>query len=243
MARMPSPFEPARTYGTQYEAGADASVVARFFNAVYAWMAAGLTLTAVVAWWVSTRPDLMAQIFRGPILVGLIIAELALVWTISAATERLSAGAATGLFLLYSALNGLTLSVIFLAYAHATLAGAFVVTAGMFGAMSLYGMFTRRDLTGMGSFLFMALIGLILASLVSLFWHNSLLVTLINYAGVLIFVGLTAYDTQVLKYFAVATANDPRAAARQSVNGALRLYLDFLNLFLLLLRIMGNRRN
>jgi FtsH-binding integral membrane protein len=176
-------------------------------------------------------------------LVVLIVAELALVWTISAATERLSAGAATGLFLLYSALNGLTLSAIFLAYAHATLASAFVVTAGMFGAMSLYGMFTRRDLTGMGSFLFMALIGLILASLVSLFWHNSMLVTLINYAGVLIFVGLTAYDTQVLKFIAVATANDPRAAARLSINGALRLYLDFLNLFLLLLRIMGNRRN
>src|SRR6476620_9491550 len=122
MARMPSPFEPARAYGTGYEAGADVSVIARFFNAVYAWMAAGLALTAVVAWWVSKRQDLMAQIFRGPMLVVLVIAELALVWTISAATQRLGAGVATGMFLLYSALNGLTLSVIFLAYAHATLA-------------------------------------------------------------------------------------------------------------------------
>jgi FtsH-binding integral membrane protein len=226
----------------EYESNVDNAVIARFFNAVYAWMAAGLALTAVVAWWVSTRPDLMVQIFRGPILIVLVVAELALVWTISAATQRLTAGAATALFLVYSALNGLTLSVLFLAYAHATLAGAFVVTAGMFGAMSLYGMFTRRDLTGMGSFLFMALIGLILASVVSIFWRNTVLATLINYAGVLIFVGLTAYDTQKLKYIATATANDPRAAARLSVNGALSLYLDFLNLFLMLLRIMGGNR-
>ena len=152
MARMPSPFGPTRPYEMQYESAGSAAVIGRFFNAVYAWMAAGLALTAVVAWWVSTRPDLMVQIFRGPILVVLIVAELVLVWTISAATQRLTAGAATALFLVYSALNGLTLSVLFLAYAHATLASAFVVTAGMFGAMSLYGMFTRRDLTGLGSF-------------------------------------------------------------------------------------------
>ena len=241
MARMPNPFDPARPYGMQYESRADAYTVARFFNAVYAWMAAGLALTAVVAWWVSTRPDLMQQIFRGPVLVGLFIGQLALVWIISAATERLSAGAATGLFLLYSALNGLTLSVIFLVYAQATLASAFVITAGMFGAMSLYGFVTKRDLSAWGSMLFMALIGLILASVVSMFWRNSMLATIINYAGVLIFVGLTAYDTQRLKEIAVATAHDASAAARYSVNGALTLYLDFINLFLFLLRILGRR--
>jgi hypothetical protein len=113
----------------------------------------------------------------------------------------------------------------------------------MFGATSLWGMFTRRDITGWGSYLFMALIGLILASVVSIFWHNNALTTLITYAGVLIFVGLTAYDTQVLKIIALQTANDARAAARLSVNGALRLYLDFLNLFLMMLRILGDRRN
>ena len=241
MARMPNPFGTSRPYEMQYEPRADAATVARFFNAVYAWMAAGLALTAVVAWWVSTRPDLMAQIFRGPVVIGLVIAQLALVWTISAATQRLSTAVATGLFLLYSALNGLTLSVLFLAYPHATLGSAFVITAGMFGAMSVFGFVTKRDLSGLGSLLFMALIGLILASIVSLFWRNSMLTTIINYAGVLIFVGLTAYDTQRLKEIAVATAGDPAAAARYSVNGALTLYLDFINLFLFLVRILGRR--
>jgi uncharacterized protein len=165
------------------------------------------------------------------------------VFAISGAINRIGATAATALFLLYSALNGLTLSAIFIVYAHATLASAFIITAGMFAAMSLFGFFTRRDLSGLGSLLFMALIGLVLATVVSLFWHNTMLTTIINYAGVLIFVGLTAYDTQLLKHGAVATANDPAMAARLSVNGALKLYLDFLNLFLFLLRILGNRRS
>ena len=242
MARMPNPFGQSRRYDMQYESAGDAAVVGRFFNAVYAWMAAGLALTAVVAWWMSTRPDLMMQLGRGGFF-GLLIAEFILVMVISAATERLSATVATVLFLVYAAMNGVTLSGLFYVYTQSTLAGAFVVTAGMFGAMSLYGMFTRRDLSGWGSMLFMALIGLILAMIVSLFWHNGAFATLINFAGVLIFVGLTAYDTQMLKYIAVATANDQRMAARLSVNGALRLYLDFLNLFLMLLRLMGNRRS
>ena len=244
MARFPSPntFGP-RTYELQYESRAGTVTVARFFNAVYAWMAAGLGLTAVVAWWVSTRPDLMAQIFRGPVLNGLIVVELALVFTISAAVNKLNAAVATGLFMLYSALNGLTLSAIFIIYAQATLASAFLITAGMFGAMSIYGFVTKRDLTALGSLLFMALVGLIIASLVSVFWRNSMLTTVINYAGVLIFVGLTAYDTQKLKEIAVYTAHDAAMSARLSVNGALTLYLDFLNLFLFLLRILGGRRD
>jgi FtsH-binding integral membrane protein len=247
MSRMP-PMTPnsygyPRPHGLEYETGADAAVITRFFNAVYAWMAAGLALTALVAWWVSTRPDIMASVFQGPVVIGLFVAEIVLVIAISAATERISPAVATLLYLLYSAINGLTLSGLFFVYAHSTLASAFVVTAGMFGAMSLYGMFTKRDLTALGGLLFMALVGLILASVVSIFWRNGVFNAIINYAGVLIFVGLTAYDTQKLKYIARATANDPRAAARLSVNGALALYLDFLNLFLLLLRIMGNRRN
>jgi len=239
---MPGPFGPSRPYEMQYESAGSAAVIGRFFNAVYAWMAAGLALTAVVAWWMSNRPDLMMQLGKGGFF-GLLIAEFVLVMVISAATERISAGVATVLFLVYAAMNGVTLSGLFYVYTQSTLAGAFVVTAGMFGAMSLYGMFTRRDLSGWGSMLFMALIGLILASIVSLFWLNSAFATIVNFAGVLIFVGLTAYDTQMLKYIAVTTANDQRAAARLSVNGALHLYLDFLNLFLMLLRLMGNRRN
>ena len=244
MSRLPNPnpFRPTRPLDLGYEAGADAGAVTRFFNAVYAWMAAGMALTAVVAWFVSSRPELMEQVFRGPVLIGLFIAQLVLVFTISAATERLNAAAATGLFMLYSGLNGLTLSGILLVYAHATIASAFVITAGMFGAMSLFGFITKRDLSGMGSLLFMALIGLVIASVVSVFWRNDMLSTIINYAGVLIFVGLTAYDTQKLKHIAYATANDPARAARYSVNGALTLYLDFLNLFLFLLRILGGRR-
>src|SRR5215212_8410945 len=139
MSQIPNPFNAGRVGELNYQSRVGSSSVASFFNAVYAWMAAGLALTAVVAWWVSTRPDLMQTIFRGPVLLLLIIAELALVFTISAAINKISAGPATALFLLYSALNGLTLSAIFVIYAHATLAGAFIVTAGMFGAMSLYG--------------------------------------------------------------------------------------------------------
>ena len=241
MARLPNPFHSARPYETPYASEAGAGAIARFFNAVYAWMAAGLALTALVAWWVSTQPDLVAMVRSGPILIGLVIAQLALVFTLSAATQKLNALAATALFLLYSALNGLTLSVLFLVYSQATLGSAFLITSGMFGGMSLFGFVTKRDLSGLGSLLFMALIGLILASVVSIFWRNDMLTTIINYAGVLIFVGLTAYDTQKLKAVALATAHDARAAARYSVNGALTLYLDFINLFLFLVRILGRR--
>ena len=246
MARFPNPdrgpFAVQRPYAMDYESGADTITVARFFNAVYAWMAAGLGLTAVVAWWVSTRPDLMAQIFRGPMFMILIIAELVMVFTISAAVNKLNAAAATALFMLYSAVNGLTLSILFVAYAHATLASAFFITAGMFGAMSVWGFVTKRDLTAMGAMLWMALVGLVIASVVSIFWRNSMLTTVINYAGVVIFVGLTAYDTQRLKAVAVATAGNAAMSARLSVNGALQLYLDFINMFLFLVRILGNRR-
>jgi FtsH-binding integral membrane protein len=240
MARFPNPYGSAPPLG--YEARVDAGVVVRFFNVVYAWMAAGLALTAVVAWWVPTRPDLILMMRRGPILIVLVIAQLALVWTISAAVNKLSAPVATGLFMLYAALNGLTLSVIFLMYTKATLGSTFAVTAGTFGAMSVYGMVTKRDLTRFGSLLFMALIGLVVASLVNLFLRSPAVYWLITYVGVLIFVGLTAYDTQRLKLIALETADAPDMAARFAVNGALALYLDFINLFLLLLRIMGDRR-
>jgi FtsH-binding integral membrane protein len=239
---MRSPLRPGADQTLGYESRADSVTVAQFFNAVYAWMASGLALTAVVAWWVTTRPDLMRQIFQGPALMILFLAELGLVWVIAASIERINATVATVLFLIYSALNGLTFSVIFLVYAHATLASTFVITAGMFGAVSLYGYLTKRDLTSMGSLLFMALIGLVLASMVNLFWHNPTLYWVISYAGVVIFVGLTAYDTQKLRDVAVQTAGNPALAQRLAISGALILYLDFINLFLLLLRILGKER-
>jgi uncharacterized protein len=248
MSQYPPPFPPSgyqqgvnmRERVAGYPA-VERGTVAAFFNVVYAWMAAGLALTAVVAWWVSTRPDLMAQIFRGPMLIGLIVVELALVWIISAAVNKLSAGPATALFMLYSALNGLTLSIIFVAYTQASIASTFMVTAGTFGAMSVYGFVTKRDLTRLGSLLFMALIGFLIASVVNIFLRSPAFYWILTYVGVLIFVGLTAYDTQRLKHIAAETAGDSRMAARLAVTGALILYLDFINLFLLLLRILGNR--
>ncbi len=243
MSRFPNFPNAHRAAPLGYESRADSTAVAPFFNAVYAWMSAGLALTALVAWWVSTQPQVMATIFRGPMLIGLVIVELALVFVISAATQRINATAATALFLLYSALNGLTLSVIFLLYTQSSLAGTFAVTAGTFAAVSVYGFVTKRDLTSMRSFLFMALIGLFLASIVNAFWANNILYWVITYAGVIIFVGLTAYDTQKLKHIAMQTAGDPALAARLAVNGALMLYLDFINLFLFLLRLLGSRRD
>ncbi|HLL89345.1 MAG TPA: Bax inhibitor-1/YccA family protein [Tepidisphaeraceae bacterium] len=211
-------------------------------NNVYAWMSAGLALTAGVAWMVSQNIDAFLPLLRGPVVLLLILAQLGLVVAISGAVNRISAGVATGLFLLYAALNGLTLSTIFLVYSGATIASAFIITAGMFGVTSVYGYVTKADLTRLGSLMFMALIGLVIASVVNIFWANSTLHWIINYAGVFIFVGLTAYDTQKLKAIAHQLEGNAAMAARLSISGALRLYLDFLNLFLFLLRILGNRR-
>jgi hypothetical protein len=149
---------------------------------------------------------------------------------------------ATVLFLAYSALNGLTLSYIFLVYTLSSVAGAFIASAAMFGAMSLWGMVTKRDLSIMGRVLFMALIGLIVASLLNIFLAHGAYYWIISYAGVVIFAGLTAYDTQRLQQIGYATAGNAAMAARLSIVGALMLYLDFINLFLMLLQIMGNRR-
>jgi uncharacterized protein len=223
---------------------AGSPAVASFFNAVYGWMGAGLGLTALVAWLVaraalSGNPSVLA-LMHGPMLFGLFIAQFVLVIAISAAVQRISANVATAMFLAYSALNGVTLSGIFLVYANVTLAGTFLVTAITFAAMSLYGMVTQRDLTRFGSILFMALIGIVVASIVNLFFASSALYTLITYVGVLLFVGLTAFDTQRLKGMAIGTSGNAAMAARYSVVGALMLYLDFLNLFLFLLQILGN---
>ena len=237
MTRMPNPF--GQTQPLEYESRESAITVAQFFNTAYAWMATGLALTAAVAWMVKPYA---AQIFQPGTLVILILAELALVWILSASIQKINATAATAMFLVYSALNGLTLSAIFIVYTLPSIAGTFVVTAGMFAAVSVYGFVTKRDLSGMGGMLFMALIGLILASVVNIFWANETLYWIVTYAGVLIFVGLTAYDTQKLRYFAIQTANDPTMSARMAIYGALTLYLDFINLFLFLLRILGSRK-
>jgi hypothetical protein len=241
MSRFPSPYGSSPT-NLNYQSRVGTSTVGQFFNAVYAWMAAGLALTAVVAWFVSNNMNLVHKVFSPGMLIMLFVVEIGLVVVIGRAIQSISAPVATGLFMLYSAINGITLSILFLVYTQESLASTFFVTAGTFGAVSLWGYVTKTDLTRMGSFLFMALIGLILASVVNMFVASSALYWITSYAGVLIFVGLTAYDTQKLKMIAVSTENDPALAARLSVVGALSLYLDFLNLFLYLMRFMGKRR-
>lgn len=211
---------------------------------VYGWMTCGLLLTGFVAWYAANTPELMMYIFSGKfIFFGLIIAQLALVFVLSGLVHKLSPGVATALFMLYSALTGLTFSSIFLVYTYSSIASTFMVTGGMFGAMSLYGYTTQRDLSKMGSLLFMGLIGLILASLVNLWLKSTPLMWAITYIGVLIFVGLMAYDTQKLKNLGEQIDTRDKAQMRRySILGALTLYLDFINLFLMLLRIFGNRR-
>jgi len=216
-------------------------VQSNVLNQTYTWMTGGLCLTAVIAFAVSQS----SIIYNINLIVwfGLIIAELALVAIISAAINRLSPTVATILFLAYAALNGVTLSFIFLAYTSTSITAAFFVTAGMFGITSLYGYTTKRDLTGIGSMAIMALIGLILASIVNMFLASSGLYWLITYAGVIIFVALTAYDTQKIKRWSQSVApNDATTIQRLGILGALTLYLDFINLFLFILRIMGRRR-
>ncbi|MCC8375836.1 MULTISPECIES: Bax inhibitor-1/YccA family protein [Photorhabdus] len=211
---------------------------------VYGWMTCGLLLTAFVAWYVSQNQDLVVYIFSNSILFyGLIIAQFGLVFVLSGMINRIGASLATGLFMLYSALTGLTLSSIFVVYTTGSIASTFVVTAGMFGALSFYGYTTKRSLSGLGSFLFMGLIGIILASLINLWLKSEALMWAVTYIGVVIFAGLTAYDTQKLKEMgADLDVNDKENLRKFSIVGALTLYLDFINMFLMLLRIFGDRR-
>src|SRR5476649_1486278 len=211
---------------------------------VYGWMFCGLLLTAFVAWYASGSEKIMSFVFSSQItFFGLIIAQLALVFVISGMVNRLSGTVATGLFMLYSALTGLTLSSIFIVYTGSSIASTFVVAGGMFGAMSVYGYTTKRDLSRMGSLLFMALIGIVLASVVNIWLKSSALMWAVTYIGVVVFVGLTAYDTQKLKNMGEQLSVDDKDNFRKySIVGALTLYLDFINLFLMLLRIFGNRR-
>jgi hypothetical protein len=215
--------------------------ITAFLRKVYGWMCVGLAVTALVAFQAASSPAMLRQLVGNQLLFfGLILAELGLVFYLSARAERLAAGTATLLFLGYAALNGVTLSLVLLAYTGQSVTNTFVVTAGMFGAMALYGSTTKRSLAGVGQFLFMGLIGIVLASLVGLFWHNSALQFVIAAVGVLVFTGLSAWDAQRLKQMALATPEGHAGAI--AIVGALALYLDFINLFLSLLRLFGTRR-
>ncbi len=215
--------------------------ISGFLRAVYGWMCLGLGLTAVVAFQVANTPAVIDRLMSNQLLyVGLILAELGLVFYLSARVARLAAQTAAALFVVYAVLNGVTLSLVLLAYTGQSVADTFAVTAGMFGAMALFGSATKRSLAGVGQFMYMGLVGLVLASLVGIFWHNDALQFLISSVGVLVFTGLAAWDAQRLKQMALSV---PEGQARSlAIVGALSLYLDFINLFLLLLRFVGNRR-
>ena len=213
-----------------------------FLRSVYGWMCGGLAVTALTAMFVASSPGIVTAVASNRLLFwGLVIAQLGIVFALSARVDRLAASTASMLFIVYSALTGVTLSFVLLAFTGESIATTFVVTAGMFGALAFYGSATRRDLSGLGSFMFMGLIGLVLASIVGMFWHNDALQFVISFIGVIVFTGLTAYDAQRLK--AMALAMPAGQTGSYAVVGALALYLDFINLFLFLLRFLGSRRD
>jgi FtsH-binding integral membrane protein len=220
------------------------STFSTLMRKVYTWMALALAITGFTAYYVASSPAIMQAIFSNRILFwGLLIGELALVWIVSASINRLSLTTATAMFILYSVLNGVTLSFIFLAYTMTSITTVFFITAGTFAAMSLYGYFTKTDLSKMGQIMIMALIGLIIATIVNLFVKSSGLTMILSYVGVLIFVGLTAWDTQKIKQMLQMASDTGEAAQKIALMGALSIYLDFINLFLYLLRIFGSSRN
>jgi uncharacterized protein len=216
--------------------------VTAFLSKVYGWMFLGLLLTAGTAVVVASSPALIETLILNRILFWILLfGQLGLVFYLSARVDKVSPATAAVLFLLYSAMVGVTSSVIFLIYTGSSIVSAFVIAGGMFGAMAVFGSLTKRSLAGVGQFMFMGLIGLIIASVVSIFWFNDVLMFVINVVGVLVFTGLTAWDAQRLKQMAVALP-DGRVGS-YAIVGALSLYLDFINLFFFILRLMGGRRN
>jgi hypothetical protein len=219
---------------------ASAERVTAFLRAVYVWMFVGLAITAAIASVIASTPVFVQAVASNRLLfLGALVAELGVVFYLSARVQKLTPNAATILFLLYAVLNGVTLSVLTLAYSGSSIATTFAVTAGMFGALAIFGSTTKRSLAGAGQFLYMGLIGLVLASLLRLFWHNDALEFLISVVGVIVFTGLTAWDAQRLKQMA---AGPQAVSGSYAIMGALSLYLNFINLFLILLRFQGGRR-
>lgn len=219
----------------------DARVTA-FLSKVYGWMFLGLLITAGTALFVSSSETLIETFIGNRILFWILLfGQLGLVFYLSARVEHIAPATAAGLFMLYSAMVGITSSFIFLIYTGASIVSAFVIAGTMFGAMAVFGTLTKRSLAGVGQFMFMGLIGLIIASIVNIFWLNSALYFVISVVGVIVFTGLTAWDAQRLKQMAVALP-DGRVGS-YAVVGALSLYLDFINLFFFILRIFGGRRN
>lgn len=214
------------------------------FRSVYIWMTLALVITGFVAMYVAKSYTLISMMTQNPMMFwGLLIAEIALVWYLSARIHRISFTTATILFILYSILNGATLSILLLVYTMSSIATTFFVTAGTFGAMAVFGYVTKKDLTRIGSLCIMGVIGIIIASLVNLFLQNSMMDMIISYIGVLLFVGLTAYDSQKIKQLLSGDDIEVNETTQKTaLMGAMTLYLDFINLFIYLLRILGDRK-
>jgi uncharacterized protein len=231
--------ESPRYYGDSSAIGERASA---FLSAVYMWMCAGLAITAGTAWYVATSPSLAMAVTSGRSLFwGLAIVQLGIVFVLSARVQKLAGSTAAVLFVIYSALTGATLSVLLRAYTGESIATTFVVAAGTFGGLAMYGTVTKRNLGGLGQFLFMGLIGVVLASIVGLFWRSDAFQFALSMVGVVVFAGLAVYDAQRLKRMALETPADQLSS--YAIVGALALYLDFTNLFLFLLRFTGSRRD
>ena len=236
-------IQPYETMTREEQLGMSAAFPA-LMRKVYVWMAMALAITAITAYGVAASPALTNLIFSSKVIFfGLIIAELILVFWVSARIEKLSLTTATLMFILYSVLNGATLATIFLAYSPEIITKTFFVTAGTFGAMAVYGYFTKSDLSSWGKLLIMAVIGLIIAGVVNMFLKSSMMDLVVSVLGVLIFVGLTAYDSQKIKRMLAMQTDMGETAQKVALMGALSLYLDFINLFLYLLRIFGKRSN
>jgi FtsH-binding integral membrane protein len=230
---------PDRAFSTPY--AADERITA-FLRSVYGWMAAGLAITAGVAWIVAGSPGVVQTIAQNRALLwGLLLAQIGIVVWLSARVQHMAAGTAALLFVAYSALTGVTTSFVLLAFTGQSVATTFLVTAGTFGALAAYGTATSRSLAGWGQFLFMGLIGVVIASVVGMFWHNDGFQFVLSFIGVIVFTGLTAYDAQRLKQMALAIPGG--STGSYAIVGALTLYLDFINLFMFLLRFTGNRRD
>ena len=236
-------IQPAQQQIHGYSETQVAAENAAFMRKVFLIMAAGLGATAMTALVVAHSPGAVRFIFGNPlVLIGLFVAELVMVWSFAAVARRVSAIGAGALFYAYSIVNGLTLSWVFLVYTSQSISNTFFITAGMFGGMSIYGYLTKRDLTSMGSFMMMGLWGLIIASVVNLFLRSTMVYWLTTFVGVVVFVGLTAFDVQKIKQLNVIGNQGTEEDHKEAIHGALILYLDFINLFLYLLRLFGRRR-
>jgi uncharacterized protein len=215
----------------------------RFISKVYGWMAAALAITGMVAWWASTSEITRGFIFSNPgVIIGLMIVKLLLVGSLAGWVNKMSSQTATAIFIIYSILTGFVFSGLFLIYTAGSLASTFLITGGMFAVMSIYGWTTGNDLTKFGSLLIMALIGLIIASIVNIFLNSTMLYWISTYVGIFIFTGLIAYDTQNIKDMGAHVEEGTEEHRKGAIIGALSLYLDFINLFLMLLRIFGSKR-